>query len=200
MTSRDPHFTRDDAEAYVLGALEPARSSALEAHAAECEPCSRLLQAEALLEEDLRQVAQQGLPTGLPGKLLRLPAARLARRALRPVAALAAAAALAFLAVRHEAPAPLPESAPVVTQLPQVAPQGLPGINAGPLDLDGATAADTGRVVACPDLATRASCLASANAQGLMVQYPEAAGDVPRYEARVAVPQGALTSLRPFPL
>ena len=41
---------------------------------------------------------------------------------------------------------------------------------------------------------------ASASAQGLMVQYPNSAGDVPRYEARVAVPQGALTSLRPFPL
>jgi hypothetical protein len=198
MTSRDPHFTRDDAEAYVLGMLEPARAGALERHAAAREACAHLLQAEALLEEDLRQVAA-GAP-GLGGKLLRLPPGRLARRVLAPAAALAAAAALAFLAVRHEAPAPLPESAPVLTQLPQVAPKGLPGINAGPLGLDGATAADTGRVVACPDLATRASCLASANAQGLMVQYPEAAGDVPRYEARVAVPQGALTSLRPFPL
>ena len=71
MKSCDPHFTRDDAEAYVLGLLEPARCSALEAHASVCEPCGALLQAEALLEEDLRQVAQQGLPTGLPGKLLR---------------------------------------------------------------------------------------------------------------------------------
>ena len=201
MKSRDPHFTRDDAEAYVLGALEPARCSALEAHAAECEPCSQLLQAEALLEEDLRQVAQQGLPTGLPGKLLRLPAARLARRALRPVAALAAAAALAFLAVRYDAPAPLP-AAPQITALPKVAPQGLPGIGNVGGDGGGAATAARGpeRLVTCPDLATRTSCLASASAQGLMVQYPNPSGDVPRYEARVPVPQGALTSLRPFPL
>jgi hypothetical protein len=33
-----------------------------------------------------------------------------------------------------------------------------------------------------------------------MVQYPNPTENVPRYEARAAVPQGALTSLRPFPL
>ena len=194
MKSCDPHFTRDDAEAYVLGLLEPARSSALEAHAAACEPCSQLLRAEAMLEEDLYQLANAN--PGVGRKLLRLPAARLARRVLAPVGAIAAAAALAFLAVRYEAPAPLPDSVasrPPVTALPQVGPVGLPG-------LDGAAVQGLDRVVTCPDLATRASCLANANAQGLMVQYPESVSDVPRYEARVAVPQGALTSLRPFPL
>jgi hypothetical protein len=195
MKSCDPHFTRDDAEAYVLGLLEPARCSALEAHASACEPCSQLLQAEALLEEDLRHVASAA--PGVGRKLLRLPAARLVRRIAAPLGALAAAAALAFLAVRFDAPAPLPPAATAtrapVTALPQVGPAGLPG-------LDGVAAQGPNRVVACPDLATRAACLASASAQGLMVQYPESVGDVPRYEARVAVPQGALTSLRPFPL
>ncbi|MBF5045970.1 zf-HC2 domain-containing protein [Aggregicoccus sp. 17bor-14] len=193
MKSCDRHFTRDDAEAYVLGALEPARAAALEEHVAACDACARLLQVEALLEEDLRQVAASS--PGMGGKLLRLPAARLARRVLAPVGALAAAAALAFLAVRHEAPAPLPtpevaRRAPI-TELPQVEPRGLPGLASNV----------PARVVSCPDLATRASCLASASAQGLLVQDPTSAGAaVPRYEARVAVPQGALTSMRPFPL
>ena len=196
MKSCDPHFTRDDAEAYVLGLLEPARCSALEAHASVCEPCGALLQAEALLEEDLRQVARAA--PGLGRKLLRLPVGRFARRVAAPVGALAAAAALAFLAVRYDAPAPLPPATTTasrtpVTTLPQVGPVGLPG-------LDGVAAQGPNRLVACPDLATRAACLASASAQGLMVQYPDSAGNVPRYEARVAVPQGALTSLRPFPL
>ena len=112
------------------------------------------------------------------------------------------AAALAFLAVRYDAPAPLPP-APQITALPKVAPQGLPGIGDMGSDAGGAATAAARtpeRLVTCPDLATRTACLASASAQGLMVQYPNPSGDVPRYEARVPVPQGALTSLRPFPL
>ena len=52
-----PHLTRDSAEQYILGALSPEASAALEAHTLECEPCARLLQEEAVLSEQLHEVA-----------------------------------------------------------------------------------------------------------------------------------------------
>ncbi|MFP2924830.1 zf-HC2 domain-containing protein, partial [Pyxidicoccus sp. 3LG] len=52
-----PHLTRDSAEQYILGALAPEKAAALEAHTLECEPCARLLQEEAVLSEQLEEVA-----------------------------------------------------------------------------------------------------------------------------------------------
>ncbi|MFP2911701.1 zf-HC2 domain-containing protein, partial [Pyxidicoccus sp. 3LFB2] len=53
-----PHLTRDSAEQYILGALSPEASAALEAHTLECEPCALLLQEEAVLSEELHEVAR----------------------------------------------------------------------------------------------------------------------------------------------
>ncbi|WNZ66185.1 hypothetical protein QEG98_08500 [Myxococcus sp. MxC21-1] len=55
-------------------------------------------------------------------------------------------------------------------------------------------------VVACPDLATQASCTQAAEERGLLVQYPWGTGEVPRYEARTGLPEGALSARRPVSL
>ena len=57
MTPLTPHLTRDRTEQYLLGALPPEASAELEAHTLTCEACARLLQQEALLEEQLYEVA-----------------------------------------------------------------------------------------------------------------------------------------------
>ncbi|RKH35010.1 zf-HC2 domain-containing protein, partial [Corallococcus llansteffanensis] len=57
MSRPTPHLTRDRTEQYLLGALPPDAAAELEAHTLTCEPCARLLQEEALLEEQLYEVA-----------------------------------------------------------------------------------------------------------------------------------------------
>lgn len=52
----DQHIT-DQLDAYVLGLLEPAERTAVERHAAECEPCRTALQRERRLAQLLRETA-----------------------------------------------------------------------------------------------------------------------------------------------
>jgi hypothetical protein len=161
MSRPTPHLTRDRTEQYLLGALPPEAEAELEAHTLTCEPCARLLQQEAVLEEQLHQVA-----AATPREAVVLRPARWHRPAAA-AAALAAMAASVFLMLRpgRETPSvPTPPVATVVeTQDTELAPQDI--------------------VVACPDLATQEHCLRSASARGLLVYHPGGQGEVPRYDA-----------------
>ena len=170
----DSHLNASEAEQYILGALEPALERKLEAHTLVCDACARLLQQEAILEEQLREVAHAAL---LPDKGVG-QVVRPARWSVRRVAAvalgpcLAAAAALALM-LSHPAQVSQPvEPESMAVELP-VSPPGM---------------------VACPDLPSQASCAQSAAARGLLVQYPVGMGEVPRYEGNVGLPAGALRS------
>ncbi|MFP2910328.1 hypothetical protein ACLESD_35875, partial [Pyxidicoccus sp. 3LFB2] len=55
-------------------------------------------------------------------------------------------------------------------------------------------------VVACPDLATEDSCVQEAAERGLLVQNPWGTGEVPRYEARTGLPEGAMSARGPVSL
>ncbi|MCE9669583.1 zf-HC2 domain-containing protein [Myxococcus stipitatus] len=178
-----PHLTRDLAEQYILGALAPEKAAALEDHTLECEPCALLLQEEALLSEQLNEVAQ-AFPR--EDRVVR-PARWDVRRAATgaAVAALAAAAALILLA-RVDAGGS-GASAPLVleTRPPSVA----LGEEAAPTNM-----------VACPDLATQETCTRKAAERGLLVMNPWGTAEVPRYEARTGLPEGALSARQPVSL
>ncbi|MBZ4421141.1 zf-HC2 domain-containing protein [Myxococcus sp. RHSTA-1-4] len=178
-----PHLTRDSAEQYILGALSPEASAALEAHTLECEPCARLLQEEAVLSEQLQEVAQS-FPR--EDRVIR-PARWHVRRAAAGAvgAALAAAASLALVLLPGgRAPHP----------------SGVAGRATTTAALELEMGAPRAIVVACPDLATQDSCMQAAEERGLLVQYPWGTGEVPRYEARTGLPEGALSARHPVSL
>ncbi len=80
------HLSRDDLALYVMGALEPEPSAALEQHVAACSACAAALAREARLEVALHEV----------GASLERPRARPTRSIRRAaIAALAGAGALA---------------------------------------------------------------------------------------------------------
>ncbi|MGZ3458253.1 MAG: zf-HC2 domain-containing protein [Archangium sp.] len=169
-----PHIRPADAEQYVLGALEPAAAAALEAHTLECPPCARILQREALLEEQLREVAQAA---SLEAQVLRPARWHRARVSSAAGVMLAAAAAAVMLLVlrpeRAAHPPPQNDDFPVMA-----------------VDLPDRPE----RLVACPDLASQETCASEALARGLLVQYPQGVGEVPRYEGYAGLPQGALAA------
>lgn len=170
----EPHLTPADTEQYILGALDPERERKLEAHTLVCDACAQLLQQEALLEEQLREVASTAPREDNVVRPARWRVARVAALAVGP--ALAAAAALA-LVVSHPAQTPS-----------QPAPQSLPVLALDlPVELPS-------MVVACPDLTTQESCTKDAAARGLLVQGPLGMGEVPRYEGSAGIPAGALSS------
>ncbi|AEI62174.1 zf-HC2 domain-containing protein [Corallococcus macrosporus] len=181
-----PHLTRDSAEQYILGALAPEKAASLEAHTLECEPCARLLQEEALLSEQLHEVAS----TCSPAAAVIRPARWDARRHVAGLAgaALAAAAAVVFVVLPGERP---PPASPRTIALDVTPPT---------VGLETEVAEPQAIVVACPDLATQASCTQAAEERGLLVQYPWGTGEVPRYEARTGLPEGALSARRPVSL
>jgi anti-sigma factor RsiW len=164
----EAHLTRADTEQYLLGALPPEAAAKLEAHTLACDPCALLLQEEALLEEQLREVAASAPPVALP---VPRPARwrRVAAAAVGP--ALAAAAAVAFLVLR-----PVPVG-------PASAPRAL---EERPLELP--------RVVACLDVVTQEACAETAAARGLLVQFPRGVGEVPRYDGYAGLPATALAT------
>ncbi|RJS23042.1 hypothetical protein DRW03_11960 [Corallococcus sp. H22C18031201] len=175
------HLTRDDAEQYILGALAPEKAAALEAHTVECEPCARLLQEEALLEEQAHEVAATFAPR--EHRVLR-PATWGGRRVAAGAmsALLAAAASLALVVHRGGTPPP--------TSLPPSA-----HASAGPVvEFDEGAEVPQVVMVACPDLATEAECTQSAVARGLLVLSPGGVAEVPRYEGHSGFPAGALPS------
>jgi hypothetical protein len=170
----EPHLTPADTEQYILGALDPERERKLEAHTLVCEACALLLQQEAMLEEQLREVASTAPREDNVIRPARWRVARVAALVAGP--ALAAAAALALM-VSH--PGQVPS---------QTEPQGTVVLTLDlPVELPS-------MVVACPDLATQESCTEEAAARGLLVQYPLGMGEVPRYEGSTGLPTGALSS------
>ena len=86
------HATAAEMEAYVMGALEPSRIEAFEAHCAGCEACAAALSGEARLEVAFETVARR--PS-------RLPVARPMRVAMYGAAGLAAMAAAVLLWFGH---------------------------------------------------------------------------------------------------
>ncbi|WP_223643061.1 zf-HC2 domain-containing protein [Corallococcus sp. EGB] len=168
-----PHLTRDRTEQYLLGALPPEAAAELEAHTLTCEACARLLQEEALLEEQLYEVA-----ASMPHDTVVVRPARWHRPAAA-AAALVAVAASVFLLLRPGREASSPSVTPV--EAPTVAAQEAEEV---PRDI----------VVACPDLATQEHCLRSANARGLLVYHPGGQGEVPRYDASSGLTRAALSS------
>ncbi|WP_163996041.1 zf-HC2 domain-containing protein [Pyxidicoccus caerfyrddinensis] len=178
-----PHLTRDSAEQYILGALSPEASATLEAHTLECEPCARLLQEEAVLSEQLVEVAQEFPREDRVIRPARWHVRRVAAGAVG--AALAAAASLALVLLpggRVHPPSGGGESA--LTSPAQEQEAG----------------AQRAIVVACPNFATQASCTQNAADRGLLVQNPWGMGEVPRYEARTGLPEGALSARHPVSL
>ncbi len=173
----DPHLSPADTEHYILGALEAEAERRLEAHTLVCEACARLLRQEALLEEQLREVARA---TPREDNVIRPARWRVGRAWPLLAGPALAAAALALMVLR---PQPVESPEPAVSkalalELPVAAPSTM---------------------VACPDLTTQESCAAAAAARGLLVQYPIGMGEVPRYEGSAGLPSGAI-SARPAPL
>jgi hypothetical protein len=170
----EPHLTPSDTEQYILGALDPELERKLEAHTLVCDACARLLQQEALLDEQLHEVASTAPREDNVIRPERWRVGRVAALVAGPAMA-AAAAALALL-VSHPARVSRPEPAGPVglaMELPVEAP---------------------GMVVACPDLSTQESCARAAAERGLLVQYPLGVAEVPRYEGSAVLPGGALPS------
>jgi hypothetical protein len=170
----EPHLTPNDTEQYILGALDPERERRLEAHTLVCDACAQLLQQEAMLEEQLREVASTAPREDNVIRPARWRVARVAALVVGP--ALAAAAALALM-VSHpgQVPSQAPAQGTVVLSLDL--PVEMPSM-----------------VVACPDLTTQESCTKDAAARGLLVQGPLGMGEVPRYEGSTGLPSGALSS------
>lgn len=178
-----PHLTRDSAEQYILGALSPEASAALEAHTLECEPCARLLREEALLSEQLEEVAQ-AFPR--EDRVIRPARWHVRRAAAGAVGAMLAAAASLALVLLPGGRGPHPSGvAGGALTSPALAPE---------------VAAPRAIVVACPDLATQDDCTQKAAERGLMVQTLYGTGEVPRYEARTGLPEGALSARHPVSL
>jgi hypothetical protein len=176
-----PHIHPTDAERYVLGAMEPETAAALESHTVRCPPCALLLQREALLEEQLREVAQA---TALESNVSRPTRWYRSRVAATGGVMMAVAAAVTLLVLRPEQAASPPaqdEDFPVMA-LPMELPET-------PV-----------RLVACPDLASQEACASEALARGLLVQYPQGVGEVPRYEGHAGLPPGALLAEGPHSL
>jgi Putative zinc-finger len=176
-----PHLHPTDAEQYVLGAMEPAAAAALEAHTLECPPCALLLQREALLEERLREVAQA---PALASNVLRPPRWKQRRVAIAAGVMMAAAAAVMLLVLRPERVSPplaQDEDFPVMAL-----PENLPETPV--------------RLVACPDPTSEEACASEALARGLLVQYPQGVGKIPRYEGHAELPPGALLAEGPYSL
>ncbi|WP_338869201.1 hypothetical protein [Myxococcus stipitatus] len=178
-----PHLTRDSAEQYILGALAPEKAAALEAHTLECEPCAVLLQEEALLSEQLTEVAST-----VPQRenVLR-PSTWSARRTVASAAIAALAASLVLVLLPNgkrpelSAPKPLDATPPTVAM----------ELNEGDVQAN---------VVACPDLATQDACTRKAAERGLLVMSPSGFAEVPRYEARTGLPEGAFNAHGPVSL
>lgn len=170
----EPHLTPSDAEQYILGALDPELERKLEAHTLVCDACARLLQQEAMLEEQLREVASTAPREDNVVRPARWRVARVAAMVAVPAMA-AAAAALVLLVSR---PGPVSRPAPTgPVEISMDLPTELPST-----------------MVACPDLTTQEACAESAAARGLLVQYPLGMGEVPRYEGSAGLPSGALPS------
>ncbi|WP_408891508.1 hypothetical protein ACJ2CR_18640 [Myxococcus faecalis] len=179
-----PHLTRDSAEQYILGALAPEKAAALEAHTLECEPCALLLQEEALLSEQLNEVAQDW---SVREERVARPARWHTRRAAAGVAIAALAASLALVLLPGGKATQSRELEPGEVLPPTLAlglEEDLPPTN----------------VVACPDLATQAFCTRKAAERGLLVMTPSGIAEVPRYEARTGLPEGALSARQPVSL
>lgn len=182
-----PHIQPADAEQYVLGALEPEAAAALEAHTLACSPCALVLQREALLEEQLREVAQAPVQEAREEARIIRPARWNRPRVSASAAAgvmMAAAAAVTLLVLR-------PEQA----VQPRTQDEDFP-VMALPLELPELPE----RLVACPDLTSQESCASEALARGLLVQYPQGVGEVPRYEGHAGLPPGALLAEGPHSL
>ncbi|MCY1075385.1 hypothetical protein [Archangium lansingense] len=176
-----PHIHPADAEQYVLGALQPEAAAALEAHTIACPPCALILQREALLEEQLREVAQAPVQEA---RVIRPARWNRPRVSAAAGVMMAAAAAVTLLVLRPEQamqPQPQDEDFPVMA-LPMELPE-LPE-----------------RLVACPDLTSQETCASEALARGLLVQYPQGVGEVPRYEGHSGIPTDALSATGPYPL
>ncbi|MFY0565021.1 hypothetical protein ACN28E_14370 [Archangium lansingense] len=176
-----PHIHPADAEQYVLGALQPEAAAALEAHTIACPPCALILQREALLEEQLREVAQAPVQEA---RVIRPARWNRPRVSAAAGVMMAAAAAVTLLVLRPEQamqPQPQDEDFPVMA-LPMDLPE-LPE-----------------RLVACPDLTSQETCASEALARGLLVQYPQGVGEVPRYEGHSGIPTDALSATGPYPL
>lgn len=176
-----PHIRPADAEQYVLGALEPEAAAALEAHTLDCPPCALVLQREALLEEQLREVAQA---PEVRSKVIRPAFWNRARSSAAAGVMMAAAAAVTLLVLRPERavhPRTQDEDFPVL---------------ALPVDLSEAPE----RLVACPDLESQETCASDALARGLLVQYPQGVGEVPRYEGYAGLPPGVFDDSGPHSL
>jgi anti-sigma factor RsiW len=170
----EPHLTPAETEQYILGALDPERERKLEAHTLVCEACALLLQQEAMLEEQLREVASTAPREDNVVRPARWRVARVAAVVVGP--ALAAAAALALMVSHTRGTVTQPAEQPT-TVLTLELPMELPST-----------------VVACPDLTTQESCASAAAARGLLVQYPLGMSEVPRYEGSTGIPAGALSS------
>jgi hypothetical protein len=178
-----PHIQPADAEQYVLGALEPEAAAALEAHTIACAPCALVLQREALLEEQLREVAQAAVEEARVIRPARWNRPRVSASAAVGVM-MAAAAAVTLLVLRPEQAAqPLPQD------------EDFP-VMALPLELPEFAE----RLVACPDLTSQETCASEALARGLLVQYPLGVGEVPRYEGHSGIPTDALSATGPYSL
>ncbi|MCP3138796.1 zf-HC2 domain-containing protein [Pyxidicoccus xibeiensis] len=178
-----PHLTRDSAEQYILGALPPEKAAALEAHTLECEPCALLLQEEAVLSEQLEEVASAFPREDRVIRPARWHARRVAAGAVGAALAAAASLALILLPGGRGVPSPGP---------------GAPGVTSPVVDFE--MAEQQNNFLDCPDLATQDSCLRDAQDRGLLVQNPRGTLDVPRYEARTGLPEGALSARRPVSL
>ncbi|AGC42973.1 hypothetical protein MYSTI_01641 [Myxococcus stipitatus DSM 14675] len=178
-----PHLTRDSAEQYILGALAPEKAAALEAHTLECEPCAVLLQEEAMLSEQLAEVASS-IP---PRERVLRPAAWSGRKTMTSAAIAAIAASLALVMLPSKNPRGSAPTKPLDATAPSVALE---------LDQDDAPT----HVVACPDLATQDDCTRKATERGYLVMNPGGIAEVPRYEAHTGLPEGAFNARGPVSL
>ncbi|QRK08785.1 hypothetical protein JQX13_00960 [Archangium violaceum] len=176
-----PHIRPADAEQYVLGALEPEAAAALEAHTIQCPHCARILQQEALLEEQLREVAQAAAARAT---VIRPARWNRARSSAAAGVMMAAAAAVMLLVLR-----------PDRTVQPRTQDDDFP-VMALPVELPETPQ----RLVACPDLDSQEECASEALARGLLVQYPQGVGEVPRYEGYAGIPTSALNAAGPHSL
>ncbi|RKG92937.1 anti-sigma factor family protein [Corallococcus terminator] len=172
MSRLTPHVTRDRTEQYLLGALPPDAAAELEAHTLTCDACARLLQEEALLDEQLYEVAAASSREAVVLRPARW------HRPVAAAAALMAVAASVFLMLRPTE-VPVEGPGPVATVK-----DAWRQDDTEPLEI----------MVACPDLATQEHCLRSASARGLLVYHPGGMGEVPRYDASAHRPDVALSS------
>jgi anti-sigma factor RsiW len=152
----DKHLSHDDLALYVMDALAPSLSTALEAHVARCPACADALAREASFEVALHEVGAAGLGHRAAPRPVRLAPRPRLRRATTAAFAAALALAAGYL------------------------------ISIARSTHDVAHAAERASLVACPpgnDEAARA-CQARARRTGLYVQDPPWSAPIPIYEAR----------------